>query len=75
MSCDMTLPKGTLETGQQNVWPLFQRVGTQQLDSSAVPFWVGFNTRVYHPIRGRYFLQALAKSPSRMSCWALFHFA
>lgn len=29
----MTPPKGTLETGQQNVWPLFQRVGKQQLDS------------------------------------------
>jgi hypothetical protein len=26
MFCDMTLPKGTLETGQQNVWPLFLRV-------------------------------------------------
>jgi hypothetical protein len=28
MFFDMTLPKGTLETGQQNVRSLFQRVGT-----------------------------------------------
>src|SRR6266568_5082506 len=32
----MTPPKGTLETGQQNVRPLFQRVGTQQLRPRSV---------------------------------------
>jgi hypothetical protein len=35
----------------------------------------GIQYPYYHPMRGLYFLQALAKSPSRMSCWALFHFA
>jgi hypothetical protein len=69
MFCDITLPKGTLETGQQNVWPLFQRVGTQLLDSSAASIATGWSEpvpgRELHPLKSNAFHGALLCQQSR----------